>query len=219
MACFAGAEGRPEAAAFGRTFLRDAWSRYQDMRANGYDLQDLLDNVFLEDLFQGEKRSPGQESFASCGAERGPGGHCPATAARRPTATRTPDTFRAALDVRNYKAQDLAVKVTGNYVTVSGKHEEQLPDEGFVSRQFQRKFRLPAEARLQELRSSLGPDGVLALEVPLDLPQTSASAATSGDGKTASVSIPVIHETPPTPEADAETPTPRAAAEGQAASA
>jgi crystallin alpha B len=47
------------------------------------------------------------------------------------------------LDVQQFKPDELTVKTVNDYVVVEGKHEERQDEHGFISRQFQRRYKLP----------------------------------------------------------------------------
>ena len=49
---------------------------------------------------------------------------------------------------------------------VEGKHEERQDEHGFISRQFTRRYKLPAEVDPQLVVSQLSSDGVLTIVAP-----------------------------------------------------
>lgn len=51
--------------------------------------------------------------------------------------------FEVSLDVQNFVPAELEVKVTGNRLVVSGKHEQRADQHGFVAREFHREFEIP----------------------------------------------------------------------------
>lgn len=58
------------------------------------------------------------------------------------------------------------------YVVVNAKHEEQRDEHGWISREFTRKYLIPEQCNLDEVKSSLSSDGVLSITVPRkDLPK------------------------------------------------
>lgn len=70
------------------------------------------------------------------------------------------DTFQVHFDVGEYVPEELSVKTVDNVVVVEGKHEEK--DDGghcSVSRQFQRKYPIPAGFDAESVKSSLSADG------------------------------------------------------------
>ena len=54
------------------------------------------------------------------------------------------DKFKVTLDVKHFSPEELTVKTVGNYVEIRGKHEEKKDDHGVVSRDFTRKYTIPA---------------------------------------------------------------------------
>ncbi|KAK7871086.1 hypothetical protein R5R35_010450 [Gryllus longicercus] len=76
------------------------------------------------------------------------------------------DAFKVNLDVQQFKPDEINVKMVDNYVVVEGKHEERPDEHGFISRQFQRRYRLPDDVNPNALVSKLSSDGVLSIEAP-----------------------------------------------------
>lgn len=71
--------------------------------------------------------------------------------------------FELKLDVHQYKPEELNVKLAGNRLSVSGKHEQKQDDHGFVSREFQREIEIPEDVDLESLTSSLSEGGILSI--------------------------------------------------------
>merc|ERR1712025_602533 len=72
-----------------------------------------------------------------------------------------------SLNTSGYKPSELKVNVSDGEISIEGKHEEKS-EEGhtMVSRQFSRKYTLPAQAKLAEVVSNLSQDGVMVITVP-----------------------------------------------------
>eukprot|EP00091_Calanus_sinicus_P015354 TRINITY_DN334_c0_g1_i5.p1 TRINITY_DN334_c0_g1~~TRINITY_DN334_c0_g1_i5.p1 ORF type:complete len:436 (+),score=163.58 TRINITY_DN334_c0_g1_i5:75-1310(+) len=72
-----------------------------------------------------------------------------------------------SLNTAGYKPSELKVNVSDGEISIEGKHEEKS-EEGhtMVSRQFSKKYTLPAEAKLTEIVSNLSQDGVMVITVP-----------------------------------------------------
>lgn len=51
--------------------------------------------------------------------------------------------FEVKLDVQNFTPSELEVKLAGNRLTVSGKHEQRADVHGYVAREFHREFEIP----------------------------------------------------------------------------
>nr|QGZ00462.1 heat shock protein 21.8 [Glyphodes pyloalis] len=78
----------------------------------------------------------------------------------------TKDKFEVILDVQQFTPEEITVKAVNNSVTVEGKHEEKQDEHGFISRQFTRRYVLPAGYELSDLVSTLSSDGVLTITAP-----------------------------------------------------
>jgi len=73
--------------------------------------------------------------------------------------------FELSLDTQGYRPDELKVNVAGNVLSVEAKHEEK--GEGkFVSRQFSRKYTLPAGCEAHKVVSNLSSDGILMISAP-----------------------------------------------------
>eukprot|EP00092_Neocalanus_flemingeri_P032805 GFUD01035680.1.p1 GENE.GFUD01035680.1~~GFUD01035680.1.p1 ORF type:complete len:418 (+),score=150.37 GFUD01035680.1:135-1388(+) len=72
-----------------------------------------------------------------------------------------------SLNTAGYKPSELKVNVADGEMSIEGKHEEKS-EEGhtMVSRQFSKRYTLPAEAKLTEVVSNLSQDGVMVITVP-----------------------------------------------------
>ena len=71
--------------------------------------------------------------------------------------------FSVLLDVTNFKPEEIKVKVVGNELSVSAKHESE--NEGhFTSRQFNRHFVLPKDVDMSSVMSRLTDEGKLLVE-------------------------------------------------------
>lgn len=54
----------------------------------------------------------------------------------------------------------------GGNVAVEDKHEERQEEHGFISRQFVRKYLVPEQCNINQLKSSLSSDEVLMITAP-----------------------------------------------------
>ncbi|XP_012687038.1 crystallin, alpha B, a isoform X2 [Clupea harengus] len=77
--------------------------------------------------------------------------------------------FVINLDVKHFSPEELTVKVNEDYVEVHGKHEERQDEHGHVSREFFRKYKVPAGVDPGAFTSSLSSDGVLSISAPRNL--------------------------------------------------
>ena len=76
------------------------------------------------------------------------------------------DAIKINLDVKQFKPEELSVKVADGFVVVEGKHEERQDEHGFISRQFSRRYLLPDNVDPNSVVSSLSSDGVLMVSAP-----------------------------------------------------
>jgi crystallin alpha B len=84
------------------------------------------------------------------------------------------DKFEIHLDVSQFKPEEVKLRTEGNQVIIEGKHEERPDEHGFISRQFSRKYMLPKDVDMTQLKSTLSHDGTLSIAAPkqaLALPQ------------------------------------------------
>ncbi|XP_062450599.1 alpha-crystallin B chain isoform X1 [Rhea pennata] len=95
------------------------------------------------------------------------------------------DKFSVNIDVKHFSPEELKVKVLGDMIDIHGKHEERQDEHGFIAREFNRKYRIPADVDPLTITSSLSLDGVLTVSAPRklsDLPERT---------------IPITHEEKP----------------------
>jgi crystallin alpha B len=82
--------------------------------------------------------------------------------------TRDPsDKFEVKLDVSHFRPEEINIKVIGNDLMVEGKHDERQDDNGFISRQFTRRYELSKDIDLQLMTGSLSTDGKLIICAPI----------------------------------------------------
>lgn len=74
--------------------------------------------------------------------------------------------FQVSLDVQQFAPEEITVKVVGKNVIVEGKHEEKQDEHGWISRQFVRKYIVPEQCDIDQLKSSLSSDGILMITAP-----------------------------------------------------
>lgn len=91
------------------------------------------------------------------------------------------DRFAIYLDVKHFSPEELSVSVSDDFVAIHAKHEDRQDDHGFVSREFLRKYKLPAGVLCSEVTSSLSVDGVLTITAPRSSPGTERSIPISCD--------------------------------------
>lgn len=101
--------------------------------------------------------------------------------APRAEASAVQDCYEISMELPGVKAEDIDVSLAEGTLTVKGKKEFQREETGrtyyFSEREygaFQRSFRLPADARGEDVRADFK-DGVLVLTVPKAKPAPEAS--------------------------------------------
>ncbi|KAM8741120.1 alpha-crystallin B chain-like [Acanthopagrus schlegelii] len=96
------------------------------------------------------------------------------------------DRYVIYLDVKHFSPDELSVSVSDEFITIHAKHEERQDDHGYVSREFLRKYRLPAGVTGPDVTSCLSADGVLTITAPRASAGTERSipiACEDGTGK------------------------------------
>uniref|UniRef100_A0A914WT86 SHSP domain-containing protein n=1 Tax=Plectus sambesii TaxID=2011161 RepID=A0A914WT86_9BILA len=74
--------------------------------------------------------------------------------------------FAVRLDVSHFKPEEVTVSTTGNTLVVKGEHQEKPDAHGYIQRSFVRKYSLPWECNLEQVKSQLSHDGVLTVSAP-----------------------------------------------------
>ncbi|CAK6953848.1 alpha-crystallin B chain-like [Scomber scombrus] len=95
------------------------------------------------------------------------------------------DRYIIYLDVKHFSPEELSVNVSDEFITIHGNHEERQDDHGFVSREFLRKYKLPAHVSCADITSSLSSDGVLTITAPRSTPGPERSIPIASDDGTA----------------------------------
>lgn len=76
------------------------------------------------------------------------------------------DKFQINLDVQHFSPEEISVKTSDGYVVIEAKHEEKEDEHGYVSRQFVRRYALPAGTESEDVVSQLSSDGILTVSAP-----------------------------------------------------
>lgn len=76
------------------------------------------------------------------------------------------DGFQVSLNVKDFKPEEVSVKVTENNVIVEAKHEERNEDDSYVSRHFSRRYALPDDCSIKDIVSTMSADGILTVRAP-----------------------------------------------------
>ncbi|XP_031621371.1 heat shock protein 23-like [Contarinia nasturtii] len=89
-------------------------------------------------------------------------------------ATVDKNSFEHCIDVAHFKPEEISVKVENNSVLVQAKHEEKQDEQGFISRQFTRRYDLPKNCKAEDVVSSLSSDGILSIKCAIPVVSESA---------------------------------------------
>lgn len=81
--------------------------------------------------------------------------------------------FRVRLDVRQFRPNEVMIEHNGVLVSVHGKHVERSDEHGFISREFTRKYEIPADVDPKKMTCFWHPNNVLIIKAPRDSRQRS----------------------------------------------
>lgn len=81
------------------------------------------------------------------------------------TITADRNTFKAILDVQQFKLEEITVKLINGFVVVEAKHEEKRDQHGLISRQFVRRYLLLQRMNEEKLSLNICSDGILTITV------------------------------------------------------
>lgn len=76
------------------------------------------------------------------------------------------DGFKVNLDVQQFHPDEISVKMVDDFVVVEGKHEEHEDEHGYISRHFQRRYKLRSDIDPDTVTSKLSSDGILTITAP-----------------------------------------------------
>ncbi|XP_055516656.1 crystallin, alpha B, b [Leucoraja erinacea] len=76
------------------------------------------------------------------------------------------DKFAIHLDVKHFTPEEIRVKILGDFIEIQAQHEERQDEHGYISREFHRKYKIPAGVDPTLITSSLSADGVLTVTGP-----------------------------------------------------
>lgn len=63
--------------------------------------------------------------------------------------------FEECIDVQHFKPEEISVKVEKNSILVHAKHAEKQDEQGYISRQFKRRYELPTGCRGEDVVSAV----------------------------------------------------------------
>ncbi|KAJ8347537.1 hypothetical protein SKAU_G00261260 [Synaphobranchus kaupii] len=84
------------------------------------------------------------------------------------------DRYTINLDVKHFSPEELTVKINGEFIEIHAKHEDRQDSQGYVSREFLRKYKVPAGVDPGTVTSSLSSDSMLTVTAPhklVDVPE------------------------------------------------
>lgn len=84
---------------------------------------------------------------------------------QQPNTIAVNDKYQIMVDVSHFNPEEISVKMVDNAIVVTGKHEDKADNYGYVSRQFSRKYLLPADVEPESVSSTLSADGILTIQV------------------------------------------------------
>ncbi|CAK1602552.1 unnamed protein product [Parnassius mnemosyne] len=77
-----------------------------------------------------------------------------------------PDKFEIILSVKQFKPDELKIKVKNRYIIVEGKHKEEDEDKKFMANHFVQRFVLPPGSKPEEVTAVLNEHGKLSIKAP-----------------------------------------------------
>lgn len=119
------------------------------------------------------------------------------------------------IDVEHYSAEDLAVKTIGRFVLVKGQHSQRQERLCWASRQFIKKYKVPDNVDLDQIRCDLVQDHYLVITAPIKasatgkyraVPIRSISTLMSRSGSPGEAEEELVEEPPVNADAGAEVP-------------
>lgn len=85
------------------------------------------------------------------------------------------DKFQINLDVQQFAPNEISIMASANSIIIEGKHEEKQDEHGFISRQFKRRYIIPAGHDINQIKSSISSDGILSIIAPIKAIKESGS--------------------------------------------
>jgi len=76
------------------------------------------------------------------------------------------DKFQARVDCHNFLPEEVTVRHREHDVIIEGRHEERPDEHGHITRSFTRRYRLPEDCNVDNVRCDLSTDGILTINVP-----------------------------------------------------
>jgi HSP20 family molecular chaperone IbpA len=73
--------------------------------------------------------------------------------------------FRTAVDIHDFKREEVTVKTAGHTISISAAHEEKDDEHGSITRSFNKKFVLPFDLDMEKISAWIS-KGILYVKVP-----------------------------------------------------
>ncbi|KAJ2948003.1 hypothetical protein O0L34_g9795 [Tuta absoluta] len=80
------------------------------------------------------------------------------------------DKFQVVVSVKDYKKDDLKVKVKGDFIFIQGSHEAKHDDKDVFASQFFHTYTLPANSSANDVTAEISSDGYLIVTAPFNGP-------------------------------------------------
>lgn len=109
------------------------------------------------------------------------------------------DKFQVVVNVKDYKKDDLKVKVKGDFIFIQGSHEAKQDDRDIFASQFFHTYTMPANSSSSDVTAELSNDGYLIVTAPVN---DAAEGAKEVDRE-----VPIVETNKPYKEDDVEKPT------------
>lgn len=140
--------------------IRSSYDQY-DPRSRMYD-QNFGLGLLNDDLY----RRPALPAIPLLAGYLRPHRHTHLDESGVSTIANKKDQFKVNLDVQQFKPEEINVKLVDDFLVVEGKHEEKQDQHGYISRQFTRRYKLPANVNAEAIQSHLSSDGILSITAP-----------------------------------------------------
>ncbi|CAG9796304.1 unnamed protein product [Diatraea saccharalis] len=106
--------------------------------------------------------------------------------------------FQVIVNVKDYKKEDLKVKVKGDFIFVQGSHEAKQDDRDIFASQFFHTYTLPVNSTASAVTAELSSDGFLVVSAPI-------GGATESTSESAEREVPITETGVPYQKEDSTT--------------
>lgn len=70
------------------------------------------------------------------------------------------------MDVHKFKPEEISVKITDDWISILGQHEEKTDKHTYKKQEFLRRYSLPHEVNANNIKCELSSDGHLLISAP-----------------------------------------------------